>query len=129
MAESPGETVVLEPFIGGRWYERAADGSETEWGRVLAFEPPHRILLSWRMSADWGHASEQDRAPEIEVTFIAESTNRTRIFFEHRHLERYGDEAQRMYASLDKPNAAEAVLRAFQVGVTTSKTRSGPRAA
>jgi uncharacterized protein YndB with AHSA1/START domain len=96
---------------------------------VLAFEPPHRILLSWRMSADWGHASEQDRAPEIEVTFIAERTNRTSVVFEHRHLERYGDEAQRMYASLDKPNAAEAVLRAFQVGVTIAKTRRGPRAA
>jgi uncharacterized protein YndB with AHSA1/START domain len=129
MAESPGETVVLEPFIGGRWYERAGDGSETEWGRVLAFEPPHRILLSWRMSADWGHASEQDRTSEIEVAFLAEGANRTRVVFEHRHLERYGDEAQRMYAGLDRPNAAEAVLRAFQVGVTTAKTRRGRRAA
>jgi uncharacterized protein YndB with AHSA1/START domain len=129
MAESAAEAVVLEPFIGGRWYERARDGRETEWGRVLAFEPPHRILLSWRMSADWGHASESDSLSEIEVTFVAERPNRTRVVFEHRHLERYGDDAQRMYSALDKPNAAEAVLRAFQGGVRTARTRRGRRAA
>jgi DNA-binding transcriptional ArsR family regulator/uncharacterized protein YndB with AHSA1/START domain len=129
MAESPAEAVVLEPFIGGRWYERAGDGSETEWGRVLAFEPPHRILLSWWMSADWRHAPESDMVSEIEVTFLVESPNRTRVVFEHRHLERYGDDAQRMYAGLDKPNAAEAVLRAFRAGVATAKPRRSRRAA
>ncbi len=129
MAESPAEAVVLEPFIGGRWYERAGDGRETEWGRVLAFEPPHRILLSWRMSAEWGHEADPARGSEIEVTFLAESRNRTRVVFEHRHLERYGDAAQRMYAALAKPTAAEAVLRAFHVGLTSAKARRGRRAA
>ena len=81
------------------------------------------------MSADWTYEPDPDRASEIEVTFLAESANRTRVVFEHRHLERYGDEAQRMYAGLDKPNAAEAVLRAFQVGVTTAKSRRRRRAA
>jgi DNA-binding transcriptional ArsR family regulator/uncharacterized protein YndB with AHSA1/START domain len=127
MADSPAETVVLEPFIGGRWYERAGDGSETEWGRVLAFEPPHRILLSWRMSTDWGHEADPSGGSEIEVTFLAEGQNHTRVVFEHRHLERYGDDAQRMQAGLDRPNAAEAVVRAFRVGVTTTKTQATRR--
>ena len=129
MAESPGEAVVLEPFIGGRWYERAGDGSETEWGRVLAFEPPRRILLSWRMSADWGHEPDPGRGSEIEVSFLSEGQNRTRVVFEHRHLERYGYDAERMCAGLDKPNAAEAVLRAFKIGVSTAKPQRGRRAA
>lgn len=123
MAEAPAEAVVLEPFIGGRWYECAGDGSETEWGRVLAFEPPHRILLSWRMSVDWRHEADPDGGSEIEVTFSAEGPHRTRVVFEHRHLERYGDAAERMHAGLEKPNAAEAILHAFRAGVTEEKPR------
>lgn len=121
MAEPPGETAVLEPFVGGRWYERARDGSETDWGTVLAFEPPHRILLSWRMSADWTYEPDPDRASEIEVTFLPEGRECTRVVYEHRHLERYGEHAERMRTVLVRPKAAEAVLRAFEAAVTAAK--------
>jgi DNA-binding transcriptional ArsR family regulator/uncharacterized protein YndB with AHSA1/START domain len=121
MAEPAGETAVLEPFVGGRWYERAQDGSETDWGRVLAFEPPHRILLTWQMSADWNHEPDPDRASEIEVTFLPEGHDRTRVVYEHRHLERYGDQAEQMRTVLDRPNAAEATLGAFEAAVMATK--------
>jgi uncharacterized protein YndB with AHSA1/START domain len=121
MAEQPGNAALLEPFVGGRWYERAGDGSETEWGTVLAFEPPHRIVLSWRMSADWTYELDPDRASEIEVTFLPEGRDRTRVVYEHRHLERYGEHAERMRTSLDRPKAAEAVLRAFDAELTIAK--------
>src|SRR6266496_880464 len=113
MAEPAGETAVLEPFVGGRWYERAHDGSETDWGRVLAFEPPHRLLLSWQMSADWNYEPDPDRASEIEVTFLREGRDRTRVVYEHRHLERYATQAERMRTVLERPKAAEAVVHAF----------------
>jgi len=113
LAQPAGERAVLEPFVGGRWYEVSSDGSETDWGRVLAFEPPHRILLSWQMSADWTHEPDPERSSEIEVTFIAEADNRTRLVYEHRHLERYADQAKQMRTALDRPAAAEAVLLAF----------------
>jgi DNA-binding transcriptional ArsR family regulator/uncharacterized protein YndB with AHSA1/START domain len=123
MAEPPGETAVLEPFVGGRWYERARDGSETDWGTVLAFEPPHRILLSWRMSADWTCEPDPDRASEIEVTFFPDGRNRTRVVYEHRHLERYGDRGERMRDALERPGAAATVLHAFQDALNSTKAR------
>jgi uncharacterized protein YndB with AHSA1/START domain len=121
LAEAASESVVLEPFVGGRWYERAPDGRETDWGRVVVFEPPRRILLSWQVSSDWRYEPDPARASEIEVIFVAEGRRRTRIVFEHRHLERYGEQAARMRAILDRPNGAEAVLRAYAAALTTAK--------
>ena len=125
IAQPAGETLVLEPFVGGRWYERSRDGGETDWGRVLAFDPPHRILLSWLMGADWKHEPDPARASEIEVTFIGEDADQTRVVFEHRHLERYGDRAERMRAVLDRPNGAEGVLRAFGTAVAAQGSVPG----
>lgn len=85
---------VLEPFPGGRCYERAADGTECDWGRVLAWEPPHRLLLSWEVSSQWKHA--RDVASEVEILFSAEDGGRTVVALEHRGLEVYGDRAQEM---------------------------------
>jgi DNA-binding transcriptional ArsR family regulator/uncharacterized protein YndB with AHSA1/START domain len=132
IAEPAGESAVLEPFVGGRWYERSSDGSETDWGRVLAFDPPRRILLTWLVGADWNSEPDPARASEIEVSFFAESPGRTRVVFEHRHLERYGDQAERMRAILDRPHAAQAVLQAFQravSGVKSVRRREMARAA
>jgi uncharacterized protein YndB with AHSA1/START domain len=85
---------IIEPRAGGRWFERAADGSETDWGRVLAWEPPDRVVLSWEISCDWH--PDPTIATEVEVTFHAEDGDRTRVELEHRHLELYGDQAEQM---------------------------------
>lgn len=129
LAEPAGERAVLEPFVGGRWYEVSADGGETDWGRVLAFEPPHRILLSWQMSADWTYEPDAARSSEIEVRFEAEGRDRTRVVYEHRHLERYGDRGEQMRAVLDRPGAAEAVLVAFQSALSGRKPSRRRKAA
>ena len=113
LAEPPGETAVLEPFQGGRWYERGADGREQEWGRVLVWRPPHQVVLSWLMGSDWTYEPDPARASEIDVRFLAEAPQRTRLEFEHRHLERYGEHAERMRAVLDGPNGAVGVVLAF----------------
>jgi DNA-binding transcriptional ArsR family regulator len=101
LAEPHGRDVVLEPFAGGRWYERAADGTETDWGTVLAWQPPYRLLLSWQVSPEWAFEHDPSRGSEIEVTFTPDSPHVTRVDFTHRHLERYGPQAERMRRILD----------------------------
>jgi DNA-binding transcriptional ArsR family regulator/uncharacterized protein YndB with AHSA1/START domain len=112
LAQPHGTEVVLEPFPGGRWYERAADGAETDWGTVLAWQPPYRLLLTWQVSPRWAYEADPARASEIEVTFTPEGPHVTRVEFTHRHLERYGAQAGRMRQILDEKGGA-AVLTAF----------------
>ena len=89
---------VIEPFVGGRWYEQGDDGSTCQWGSVLAWEPHSLLVLSWDISADWQY--DPTLKTEIEVRFIADGSNRTRVELEHRYLDRYGarrDEMRRIY--------------------------------
>ncbi len=117
LAEPPGETVVLEPFQGGRWFERGADAREQDFGRVLVWRPPHQLVVSWLMGSDWTYEPDPAKASEIDVRFLAEAPDRTRLEFEHRHLERYGDRAERMRAVLDGPIGAVGVVNAYAAAV------------
>ena len=81
---------VFEPRAGGHIYDRGVDGSECRWARVLAYEPPDRIVFSWDISPHWRLESDPERASEVEVRFVAESDARTRVELEHRNLDRHG---------------------------------------
>lgn len=81
---------VFEPRVGGHIYDRGVDGSQCRWARVLAFEPPQRVVFSWDISAQWRLETEPERASEVEVRFVAETAQRTRVELEHRHLDRHG---------------------------------------
>lgn len=83
---------VFEARVGGYVYDRGIDGTECRWARVLAYEPPHRVLLSWNISPRWQLESDPDKASEWEVRFTAESPQRTRVEIEHRKLERHGED-------------------------------------
>ena len=117
LAEPHGDLVVLEPFLGGRWHERSADGRQQELGRVLVWRLPHQLVLSWLVGSSWTYEPDPTRASEIDVRFLAEAPDRTRLEFEHRHLERYGAQAERMRAVLDGPTGAVGVVIAYAAAV------------
>lgn len=81
---------VFEPRVGGYIYDRGTDGSECRWARVLAFQPPDRLVVSWDISPYWQIETDLEHTSEVEVRFVAESPRRTRLELEHRNLERHG---------------------------------------
>jgi uncharacterized protein YndB with AHSA1/START domain len=81
---------VFEPRVGGNIYDRGADGSECRWARVLAYEPPNRVVFSWDIGPTWQVETNPDFTSEVEVRFVAEAADRTRVELEHRHLDRHG---------------------------------------
>lgn len=86
----PIAETVFEPRVGGHLYDRGVDGSECRWARVLAWDPPNRLLMSWDISPQWRIETDPDRTSEWEVRFTAEAPDRTRVEIEHRKLERHG---------------------------------------
>ena len=87
---APIAETVFEPRVGGGIVDRAADGSECRWARILAFDPPDRVVFSWDISPRWTIETDQAQTSEVEVRFYAESPTRTRVELEHRHIDRHG---------------------------------------
>ena len=88
---APIVQTVLEPRVGGTVYDVGADGSRCTWARVLAYEPPHRLVISWDITPSWQVESNPDRTSEVEIRFTAEAPERTHVVLEHRHLDRHGE--------------------------------------
>jgi uncharacterized protein YndB with AHSA1/START domain len=82
---------VFDPRAGGRIYDRGVDGSECQWARVLAYEPPERVVFSWDISPQWQIETDPERTSEVEVRFTSETQERTRVELEHRKLDRHGE--------------------------------------
>jgi uncharacterized protein YndB with AHSA1/START domain len=117
---------VIEPRVGGRWYERGDDGGTCDWGRVLAWEPPSRLVLTWDITADWQY--DPSLQTEIEVRFIAEGQARTRVELEHRRLDRYGDRRDEMRTIFDQTGDWGRLLAAFAQVAATRVTAASPKA-
>jgi uncharacterized protein YndB with AHSA1/START domain len=82
---------VFEPRAGGRVYDRGVDGSECQWARVLAYDPPDRVVFSWDINPQWRIETDLSKTSEVEVRFVPEGAGRTRVELEHRYLDRHGD--------------------------------------
>ena len=90
MLAAPIAQTVFEPRVGGGIVDRATDGSECRWARILAFDPPDRVVFSWDISPEWQYETDQDLTSEVEVRFVPDGPNRTRVELEHRNLDRHG---------------------------------------
>jgi uncharacterized protein YndB with AHSA1/START domain len=88
IGEADMAKAIMEPRAGGRWYERGVDGSECDWGRVLAWEPPHRLVVTWQINGEWQYDPDPEHASEIEVRFTADGPDQTLVELEHRLLDR-----------------------------------------
>jgi uncharacterized protein YndB with AHSA1/START domain len=82
---------VFEPRVGGHLYDRGVDGSECRWARILAYEPPSRVVFSWDIDPQWRIETDPEKTSEVEVRFVSETPERTRVELEHRKLERHGE--------------------------------------
>jgi uncharacterized protein YndB with AHSA1/START domain len=110
---APLAEMVFEPRVGGHVYDRGVDGSECRWARVLAYEPPTRVVISWDINVQWQLETDLDRTSEVEVRFEPESPNRTRVVLEHRKLDRHGDGWQAMREAVGSPDGWAAGLTTF----------------
>jgi uncharacterized protein YndB with AHSA1/START domain len=105
------DTHVIEPKEGGRWYERGIDGAECEVGKVLVWDPPARLVLGWQLTADWKF--DPKLMTEVEVRFIQDGANATRVELEHRNLDRFGDRSGAFRAQIDSPEGWGGLLQLF----------------
>jgi uncharacterized protein YndB with AHSA1/START domain len=113
IGEAELKEMVLEPKVGGRAYGIGVDGSESDWGRVLEFERPHRVLVSWDINLQWTYESDPAKASEFEVRFIPQGPQRTRVELEHRRLERHGEGWEAMRDAVGSPNGWQGGLDLF----------------
>jgi len=113
------DALVIEPKAGGRWYERGFDGSECDVGKVLVWEPPARLVLAWQLTADWKF--DPGLITEVEVRFLADGADATRVELEHRDLERYGERADGFRTTIDSPDGWSGLLQLFKQAAEQSE--------
>jgi uncharacterized protein YndB with AHSA1/START domain len=109
--KSPLKDVIIEPRVGGRWYEVGEDGSQCEWGRVLVWEPPSKLVLAWQLNGQWRF--DPDFITEVEVRFTPEDNGVTRVDLEHRNLDRFGEAAEAVREAIDSPEGWSGLLANF----------------
>jgi uncharacterized protein YndB with AHSA1/START domain len=87
------ETIAIEPRAGGLCSERGPHGFRIDWGRVLTWSPPERLVFTWQISPERVPEPDPSRASEVEVRFAPDGTERTRVELEHRAFARHGEGA------------------------------------
>lgn len=120
IGKSPMKNAVIEPQAGGRWYEIGEDGSECQWGDVLAWEPPTRLLLAWRIGGDWQY--RKDLLTEVEVRFVLVNEGATRVELEHRLLENMGEGAESMRQVFESEGGWSGILAGYAAEVARAGT-------
>lgn len=120
--KAPPKDTIIEPYVNGRWYQIAVDGTQCNTGRVLVWEPPFRLVLSWQINAEWQY--DPDLMTEVEIKFAADGEGVTRVELEHRHLERLGAKAEEFRGKADAPTGWPAILENYQRAVEAKKAAS-----
>jgi uncharacterized protein YndB with AHSA1/START domain len=113
LLEADLSETVFEPRVGGRIYDKGVDGSDCTWARVLAYEPPDRVVFSWDIGLDWTIETDHARTSEVELRFVPDGPERTRVELEHRHLERHGEGWEAMRDAVGSPDGWGVGMRRF----------------
>jgi uncharacterized protein YndB with AHSA1/START domain len=113
IGSSPMVRTVLEGRPGGRCYTEQDDGTQSDWGEVLEWDPPRRFLMAWKVSPAWKYEPDLAKASEVEVRFTTERDGSTRVDLEHRHFERHGEGWEQMKAQIDAPGGWGGMLELF----------------
>jgi uncharacterized protein YndB with AHSA1/START domain len=125
IGKSEMKEAVLEARQGGRWYEIGVDGTECNWGKVLVWNPPHRLVLAWQVTAEWQY--DPNLVTEVEVNFIAKGPELTSLTLEHRNLEVFGISAQEMWSAFDSESGWTGMLKSFATIAETEPTAERSR--
>lgn len=121
IGKSPMKKATIEPRAGGRCYSDQTDGTECDWGTVLVWEPPHRLVLAWQIDGRWQYEPDLAKASEVEVRFTAAGDGVTRVDLEHRHLERHGADAPTIRTAIDSPGGWGSLLDLYAAEVERSR--------
>jgi uncharacterized protein YndB with AHSA1/START domain len=127
IGDTPFEAIFVEPRVGGRWYERNAQGKLCDWGTVLTWDPPHRVTFSWHVgpghdSPDWKFDPDMAKASEVEIRFSADGAGTTLVELEHSKLERHGEGYEQLRALFDGPGAWTGILEQFARRIESQST-------
>jgi uncharacterized protein YndB with AHSA1/START domain len=113
IGSSPMTEAIIEPRVGGRCYTRQLDGTECDWGQILEWDPPRRLVLAWQITHEWGYEPDLAKSSEVEITFTPQA-GATRVELEHRHFERMGPGGQTMRTGVDAPGGWGSLLEEFK---------------
>ena len=117
IGKSPMKQGIVEGKAGGRCYTLQEDGTECDWGRVLVWEPPHRLVLAWQITHEWGYQPDLGQSSEVEIRFTPTPDGGTRVDLEHRHLERHGAGGATMRTAVDSEGGWSSLLKLFATRV------------
>lgn len=113
IGKAPMKKAILEGKAGGRCYSEQSDGTECDWGRVLVWEPPRRLVIAWQVTPAWVYEPDLAKSSEVEVRFSSEPDGSTRVDLEHRYINRHGAGAEAMRTAVDSPNGWMGLLRLY----------------
>ena len=113
IGDKPFQSIFVEPRVGGRWFERDANGKECDWGTVRAWDPPRLVTLSWHLGPDWKYTADLAKSSDVAIRFTSEGPEATLVELEHTGIERHGEGYEQLRAALDSPNAWERTLAEF----------------
>ncbi len=118
IGKSPMKKAIIDPFAGGRCYTQQEDGTDCQWGSVIAWEPPRRLVLAWQITHEWGFEPDLSKSSEVEIRFTPEGGGATRVDLEHRHFERMGPGGASMRTSVSSEGGWGSLLQMFAARAT-----------
>jgi uncharacterized protein YndB with AHSA1/START domain len=117
IGKAPMKKAIIQRAVGGRCYAEQTDGTDCDWGTVLVWDPPHRLVLAWQIDGRWQYEPDLAKSSEVEVRFTPEPDGSTRVDLEHRYLSRHGADAGAIRTAIDSPTGWGGLLALFAAQV------------